>query len=409
MSPARKKTSNQIKSGSDPLEALFAAVWSAPDDDAPRLVLADALTERADPRGEFMVLQIARANGKATNEMRRRERELRAKLKSNKAFGAPFPSMGVHFERGMPVAVSMGKAAAALAGHPAWSTVGKLDLPPAVKRTELAALLTSPSLAHLREVGSFRYAADLDALGGVPGRWTSVQLDFMPTVGVLERMPKLEQLFVVSGSKEPDLLPSVLPALSRLRSLRLLSVNVPPDALAQLASLEELAVMNALPIAALRGCRKLRQLELEELTDDPLWAQLPLESLNLTRHDPSLEVLAKVLERLPRLMRLELRTFEESRPALFALLRSTKVEELTVNGDVYRDLRSKRVTVETYVDAVPTLNLAALPKGTIGTLRVVPMSADPGFNFELPPTPRMLADLSAELAPLKIEVVDNWW
>ena len=68
---------------------------AAPDDDGPRLVLADALTERADPRGEFIVLQIARANGKASNEMRRRERELRAKLKSNKSFGAPFPAAGV--------------------------------------------------------------------------------------------------------------------------------------------------------------------------------------------------------------------------------------------------------------------------------------------------------------------------
>ena len=201
VSPARKKPSKKVAADAS-LDALFATVWAAPEDDAARLVLADALTEGADVRGEFIVLQIARAQGKATNELRRRERELRAKLASNKTFGAPFPSMGVRFERGMPVAVSMGKAAAALAGHPAWSTVRKLELPPALKRTDLAALLTSPSLAQLREVGACRYAADLEALGEVPSHWTSVQLDFMPSEAVLARLPKLEQLFVVPGRNE---------------------------------------------------------------------------------------------------------------------------------------------------------------------------------------------------------------
>jgi uncharacterized protein (TIGR02996 family) len=40
------------------LDALFAAVYAAPDDDEPRLVLADRLQEEGDPRGEFITLQI---------------------------------------------------------------------------------------------------------------------------------------------------------------------------------------------------------------------------------------------------------------------------------------------------------------------------------------------------------------
>ena len=40
---------------------LVAAVAAEPDDDAPRLVYADWLTQRGDPRGELMHLQIARA------------------------------------------------------------------------------------------------------------------------------------------------------------------------------------------------------------------------------------------------------------------------------------------------------------------------------------------------------------
>jgi uncharacterized protein (TIGR02996 family) len=36
-------------------EELLAAIAEAPDDDAPRLVFADALSERGDPWGEIMV------------------------------------------------------------------------------------------------------------------------------------------------------------------------------------------------------------------------------------------------------------------------------------------------------------------------------------------------------------------
>ena len=41
-------------------EELLAAVFAAPDDDAPRRVYADWLLERGDPRGEFIQLQCAR-------------------------------------------------------------------------------------------------------------------------------------------------------------------------------------------------------------------------------------------------------------------------------------------------------------------------------------------------------------
>jgi uncharacterized protein (TIGR02996 family) len=39
---------------------LFAAVYAAPDDDGPRAVLSDFLSERGDPRGEFIALQLRR-------------------------------------------------------------------------------------------------------------------------------------------------------------------------------------------------------------------------------------------------------------------------------------------------------------------------------------------------------------
>ncbi len=43
------------------LEELLAAAALAPDDDAPRLVLQDALLERKDPRGELLALQFKQA------------------------------------------------------------------------------------------------------------------------------------------------------------------------------------------------------------------------------------------------------------------------------------------------------------------------------------------------------------
>lgn len=59
-----------------PAEGLLEAILSTPDDDAPRLMYADWLTERGDPRGEFIALQCARARGRVSPEARRREAEL---------------------------------------------------------------------------------------------------------------------------------------------------------------------------------------------------------------------------------------------------------------------------------------------------------------------------------------------
>jgi uncharacterized protein (TIGR02996 family) len=51
---------------------LRAAILAAPDDLAPRLVYADWLLERGDPRGEHIVLQCAKAREGDAHELRRR-------------------------------------------------------------------------------------------------------------------------------------------------------------------------------------------------------------------------------------------------------------------------------------------------------------------------------------------------
>src|SRR5262245_27467685 len=55
-------------------QRLHDAVLAAPDDDGPRLVYADWLSERGDPRGELIQVQIARDHG--GGELAEREAEL---------------------------------------------------------------------------------------------------------------------------------------------------------------------------------------------------------------------------------------------------------------------------------------------------------------------------------------------
>ena len=82
--------------------ALRAAIYAAPDDDAPRLTWADWLSEQGDPRGEFVVLQIARSRGRVTPAARAREAELLT-LHRSRFLGALEPHLhlkGLRFDRG---------------------------------------------------------------------------------------------------------------------------------------------------------------------------------------------------------------------------------------------------------------------------------------------------------------------
>ncbi len=83
------------------IEALIEQVKAAPADDAPRLVLADALTDRGDPRGEFIALQCARARMAPGDQgaLLLREQALLSEH-SAKWLGALPAGVECHFERG---------------------------------------------------------------------------------------------------------------------------------------------------------------------------------------------------------------------------------------------------------------------------------------------------------------------
>lgn len=88
--------------------ALHAAVLAAPDDDAPRLVFADWLLERGDPRGELITTQIALANRPGDAELVVREREL---MKAHRELWlAPLKTMHAQFRRGFVEEISIGGA-----------------------------------------------------------------------------------------------------------------------------------------------------------------------------------------------------------------------------------------------------------------------------------------------------------
>jgi uncharacterized protein (TIGR02996 family) len=61
------------------VDALIADCVAHPDDDAPREVLADALLEREDPRGEFIQLQLRDARGELDETERKRMAQIQRK------------------------------------------------------------------------------------------------------------------------------------------------------------------------------------------------------------------------------------------------------------------------------------------------------------------------------------------
>ncbi|MDF2696774.1 MAG: hypothetical protein K0S65_5157, partial [Labilithrix sp.] len=115
--------------------ASLAAVWKNPDDDALRLVAADALLEQSDPWGELIVLSFAVETEPSADKARRA-----AMLADEHGhlFAGPLgllaPEKGLRFEKGFLSWLATGRprvskkqwAEAAIA--PQWSTVRGLEL-----------------------------------------------------------------------------------------------------------------------------------------------------------------------------------------------------------------------------------------------------------------------------------------
>lgn len=152
---------------SDVVDELVARVHAEPDDDGARHVLADALLERGDPRGELIALQLA------PKRDRRRERQLlRHHLAS---WLAPLDSVVVAktavFERGFLAACAVScsdeQVGSAVLARPEWATVRELALyarGAGSWELPVSPLLSAPTMRALRSVRGLRPQA-LSELG----------------------------------------------------------------------------------------------------------------------------------------------------------------------------------------------------------------------------------------------------
>jgi uncharacterized protein (TIGR02996 family) len=141
---------------------LLAAVWAAPDDDGPRLVYADYLQERGDPRGEFITLGCKKKPNAADNKRMRTLQKAHGDAWLGPLQPAVLLRKTVSFERGflslcsVPVMLGLGpndrdapgeQRMAALFDHKAWSTLRE------VRMQKLGAKTRAPLIAHLRRLG----------------------------------------------------------------------------------------------------------------------------------------------------------------------------------------------------------------------------------------------------------------
>ena len=162
-SPAKKK-SPQVES------ELIALVAAEPTADAPRLVYADWLSERGDPRGEFIALQFKKREGPLPAARLKREKAL-LREHGRRWLGALEPVIdhqSMEFERGFLSACDVrfrtDQQRKELLGHPLWATVARLNGAP-------LELLASPNLRSLRRVGGLTEPMLAKLCDGPPLPW----------------------------------------------------------------------------------------------------------------------------------------------------------------------------------------------------------------------------------------------
>jgi len=144
------------------IDALLAQVYAHPEDDEPRLVLADALQGQGDPRGELIALQLA-APASATDH----EARLRRIDALIKACGADWLgdlagiAYRAQFQRGFPARLELAKTFRIgigdwnrLCEHPMLSTIEEL-VPGNAPGAPYGSLVTSPAMTSLRRIEVF--------------------------------------------------------------------------------------------------------------------------------------------------------------------------------------------------------------------------------------------------------------
>lgn len=138
------------------MSELLEKVYASPDDDTAKLVVADALLEQKDPRGEFITLQFKAWRGEATKEDRARSSALLSKYRA--AWLGPLADAlepdSVTFEKGFLKQGTLKASALAPEVRLRWLAAPALQelrelVLPELGAAELTALLEQPPLRHL--------------------------------------------------------------------------------------------------------------------------------------------------------------------------------------------------------------------------------------------------------------------
>jgi uncharacterized protein (TIGR02996 family) len=221
---------------------LVAQIAASPDDDAPYAVLADALQQRGDPRGELIAVQLALAGatGERACELRRRDGEL---VEAHPEWVATMADHAEHlvvrWQRGFVAALRV-VADDDGAGESAWHAA-------------MATPLVSDTLAEVRvseHDGRAPPQSIIDAIAARPPRalrrlgiddlgWQAMHRTGPLALGALAALP-LDELTVAGSAITLD-----WRAAPRLRALELRS---PPFQLAQLAAVERWPELRALAL-----------------------------------------------------------------------------------------------------------------------------------------------------------------
>lgn len=400
-------------------DALLAAIIAAPDDDTPRLVYADALAERGDPRAELISLQIARARGTVSDAQYLREVELLADRKRLALWALPLSQGGeCTFARGFPSRLVIdSRSTKNIVNAPLLGVLDSVEgFGQSIPIRAAKALLNSPALRGVRHVGGLT-AQQLESLEG-DAPWRSVQID-QPQEGVpWEKLRGVRRLSINWFGDEPR--PSPFAKLAQLEHLHLHryyeGLSLAPF-LEGVSHLESFAVSTNARLEDLNVVRRLPKLKALRVRSDSIkrfdsaWVRaLPLESLDVEGGDP-----AALIDVLPSLQSLRLDGFA-ALPMLRSFLEASRTNlkhvafgplalENPFTGNGVARLTSmfelgdgKRR--ESLLDAV-----ALLDEDCVQRIEVKPLFDDPHKSIN-EPTMRLLEGLCRMRA--KVPVVVRW-
>ena len=234
------------------VEALYSAVFEAPAEDGPRLVLADALQELGDPRGEFISLQLQQPRPQRSERRMQKLLDRHRPAFLRKLHSSVMPEATQRWERGF-----LTEASVVLHGDqveaPDWATVRKLEVlfggtPPLELASPWMRSLKEISLAPLEAVpvlfGATRpLGVESVALQG-PADLQSWPLPEVELIGRARSLPSLGKLTLQCQS--PNFADAEwvwrMPILGKLKSLEFLGAfnGVPLEAmLARLRHLDQ--------------------------------------------------------------------------------------------------------------------------------------------------------------------------